>query len=225
VTPEQAWRCYNNDANGDYDMPPDLYRFNLAEEDGGSLVIRHGPTTDAAMDALVGSGKPSYYDKLGDNLKGKRIINYFNEGDAALNAWEFNQLAKPDTPDHWNYSTVPYADDRVTSEFKERYQLLQWSDQVTEDSANILARLTPARTNALGQSGIVDASIGVRSQNLGFTNSNQDHSAQFHGYYSEPSPYSGDNSAVRAIYWNRILNRSVGLGLDDYSGLKNGLGM
>jgi hypothetical protein len=225
VTSEQAWRCYNNDANDDYDMPPDLYRFNLAEEDGGSLVIRHGPTTDAAMNALVGSGKPSYYDKLDENLKGERIVNYFNDGDAALNAWEFNQLAKPDSPDHWNYSAVPYADDRVTSEFKERYALLKWSDQVTEDSANILARLIPARTNALGQSNIDDAVIGIASQDLGFTNSNQDHSAQFHGYYSELSPYSGNNNAVRAIYWNKILNRSVELGPEDYSGLKNGLGM
>jgi hypothetical protein len=225
MTPEQAWRCYNNDANGDYDMPPDLYRFNLAEEDGGSLVIRHGPTTEDSMNALVGLGKPAYYDKLAENLRGKRIINYFNGGDAALNAWEFNQLTKPDEPGGFEFSVTPIAFERVESLFSdtESNRELQWSEQVTEDSANILARLIPARTNALGQSNIDDELIGIASQNLGFTNSNQDHSAQFHGYYSELSPYSGSGSAVRAVYWNLLLQDSVQLPTGNYSGLKNEL--
>jgi hypothetical protein len=86
-----------------------------------------------------------------------------------------------------------------------------------------LARLIPARTNALGQSNIDDELIGIASQNLGFTNSNQDHSAQFHGYYSELSPYSGSGSAVRAVYWNLLLQDSVQLPTGNYSGLKNEL--
>jgi hypothetical protein len=227
LSSEDAWRCYNNDDTGMYDMPPDLYRFDMAEEDGGALVIRHGPTTEAAMNALVGSGKKSYYDELAKHLKQKRIINYYNRRDAALKAWEFNQLTKPDVPDDFEYATIPFAGDRVTSRFTDadENRQLQWSEQLTEDSANILARIIPARTNALGQSNIDDESIGIASQDLKFTDSNQDHSGQFHGYYSEPSPYSGNDRAVRAVYWNSLLKMSIQLPSEDYSGLKNGLGV
>lgn len=59
----------------------------------------------------------------------------------------------------------------------------------------------------------------------GFTESNQDHSAPFHGYYSEISIETNNRKQQRAIYWNLILSESLfyKAKLDRYTGLKNSI--
>ena len=56
---------------------------------------------------------------------------------------------------------------------------------------------------------------------LGFTSSNQDHSAEFHGYYSEISPKGQGVPEQRASYWNTILTISLELDVSSLTGLKN----
>lgn len=83
----------------------------------------------------------------------------------------------------------------------------------------------PARTEPLGQQ--LTRGELTRNENLaGFTTSNQDHSAEFHGYYAEHSP-DGDIQQ-RAAYWNLVLDRSLDLRKDiegDLTGLENGIGL
>jgi hypothetical protein len=96
---------------------------------------------------------------------------------------------------------------------------LIWDVNITEASATILGVVAPARTNPLGQVSVTGAKINniVLEQ---FTDSNYDHSAQFHGYYSEKR----DNVPFRARYWNQLLIPSVGsYAVSRYSGLYNGL--
>jgi len=242
LSPERSWRCYNNDNDGSYDMPSDLYRSDYAVNNNGTWKIRHGRTTDAAMEIPVGT---TYY--AGINAAAGRILNFNNQDDAALSGWEINQMSKPDNviPDGtiWRYHnpkkdyltciasrsfscSAPSADPTVISRFTEgvlTFTDLQWRKTIDPgtNTAEILAHIIPARTKAMGQSEI----IGIQGNPpLGFTNSNQDHSAQFHGYYAEPSIRG--NGPVRAGYWNRILRLSLRLDPlsdDDFSGLKNNL--
>lgn len=181
-------------------------------------------------------------DWLRFNPSGTFSVNFWNVDDAALNAWEFNQLTKPDNfgIGDWEYHNpkrdylacvasgnlacvAPPAGEMVTSRFTQEFLSvteLQWSRTVTEDSANILSHIIPSRTNALGQ-----RAISVPDNpSLGFTDSNQDHSGQFHGYYAEPSVRG--RGPVRAAYWNGVLRQSLELdplSNDDFSGLKNDL--
>jgi len=247
LSPEASWRCYNTDNNGAYDMPPDLYRSDYAVmNNGGTWDIKHGPTTDTAMEIPVGT---AYY--AGINSAARRIINFNNQDDAALNGWEINQMSKPDnvilSGTTWRYHNPqkdyleclaagntlcvpPSSDPTVISQFTEGLVLpteLQWGKTIEPgtNAAEILAHIIPTRTKALGQSvisGVVD------NPPLGFTDSNQDHSAQFHGYYAEPSPKLNNSAPVRAAYWNRVLQQSLELdplANDDLSGLKNDLVM
>ena len=233
LSAEASWRCYNTDYAGNYDMPPDLFRSDYTVDNSGQLEIQHGRTTDAAMFTATGD---MYY-KNATNATG-RIVNFWNADDAALNAWEFNQLTKPDNLGFgdWEYHNpkrdylacittgslsclAPPAGETVTSRFTYEFLSvteLQWSRTVTEDSANILSHIIPSRTYALGQ-----RAISVPDNpDLAFTDSNQDHSGQFHGYYAEPSVRG--RGPVRAAYWNGVLRRSLLLdSRTDLSGLAN----
>ena len=145
--PEEAWRCYNTDiVDGTFAMPPDKYRYNVPAV--------HGPTTDENM-ALLSVGPP-YHAGIFNNVG--RTVNFYNGPDAALSAWEFQQLTKPDRNNGptWSFN----ADSCTTCGSllrQDRYERgdspLTWSGTVplTEDDANILAHIIPARTLALGQ--------------------------------------------------------------------------
>jgi len=253
VDPESAWRCYNIDSFPDtpYDMPPDMYRYDLIVRDefgnpeldaSDNYIIRHGQTRKETMGAYIvpEGGEPGHY--LAGIGTESRIINFYNSDDAALNAWEFNQLTKPDAlqGDDWHYSNN-YLDDlntfnncdpefdgpcdepelplEVTSTFKEGdidvpFKASTWF--------KILAHAIPARTKAVGQSNMLI--VAGQALMSGFTDSNQDHSAPYYGYYAEktitPLALTGQQ---RAAYWNEILSESLGLlkVSGDYTGLKN----
>jgi hypothetical protein len=105
-SPFESWREYNTSGTASvapgYAMPPDIYRYtNLIGQVDGNNVIQHGKTTTAELKVLseqmkqaAGGDKTHYYRSIAD--KAGRIVNFFNTGDAALTAWEFNQLTKPD---------------------------------------------------------------------------------------------------------------------------------
>jgi len=93
---------------------------------------------------------------------------------------------------------------------------------------NILSRIIPVRTEPLGQWQSSDmharlSEINSDIQLLGLTNSNQDHSAPFHGYYSEISTVPGFRIRQRASFWNQVLSTSIGLNPSQLSGLYNGI--
>ena len=92
---------------------------------------------------------------------------------------------------------------------------------------DILAHAVPARTEPLGQESNVNGEVSLVVGITGYTNSNQDHSAPYHGYYSEFSVRdmgSDTKRQHRAKYWNSVLNTSVQLKENiDYTGLKNSI--
>lgn len=96
---------------------------------------------------------------------------------------------------------------------------------------NILSHIIVARTEPLGQAEIgldtTNTSRGEISSNLemvGYTNSNQDHSAPYHGYYAQPS-VRDVRFQQRAAFWNTLLTVSMGLNPlgNDLTGLKNNI--
>ena len=251
--PEEAWRCYNIDNELEiddtpYDMPPDLYRYNFVESDGQSgFIVKHGPTTVGNM----GPNPKGEHHFKGISQHVGRILNFYNKRDAALTAWEFNQLTKPDFADgkKWFYTNSyrkAYADYetclffkgdepdpeaacadkkpatndadgnpvQVISEFKEDGVVVPYNE---ENKFRILAYSIPARTEPLGQAS-TSGEIQINPEMTGFSNSNQDHSAPFHGYYSERS--LKNNKQQRAAYWNTVLDASLDLPDTGYTGLK-----
>lgn len=235
---EVAWRCYNFDnlLFEEFDMPPDKYRYDVP--------LQHSATNDANMSAQNDLNGPRaglhYYAGLSSTA---RIVNFFNGGDAALTGWEVNQLTKPDNigtvTQVWEYGynsvncgVICEVGELVEDEFR-RYQrglkavtlqLLEWRDAlpIDADTADIMAHILPARTHALGQQ-ITGGELG-NNEDLFFTNSNQDHSGQFHGYLSEVR----NQNAVRMRFWNLLLRRGVDLNIlddRDFTGLNNSVGV
>ena len=268
---EEPWRCYNIDSSADtvFDMPPDIYRntfatYEIDPETGlhrldeatnqpipstdsdGNLSIRHGQTTSTAMHANIDGNH--YFKGIGDTVN---IVNLYNAEDAALTAWEFNQLTKPNYQQGqaWTYTNdyllvmatynscvaeniasntptdvcgdEPVLPTEVTAIFKQGDTIVPYYGNTRFD---IIANVIPARTEPLGQSltgGEVDSNFGLD----GLTDSNQDHSAPFHGYYSESSVENGDS--LRASYWNLVLRNSIRHTLDNskVTNLYNGIGI
>lgn len=245
-------------------MPPDMYRNNLilsetdpntgapiidpitgkttpVKDPNGNYTILHGPTTSVAMGS--NNGQSHYFKGIGNNVN---IVNFYNSEDAALTAWEFNQLTKPDFAqgEVWKYTndyleavdtykkcipdidpvcTEPALPATVTSIFKLGVNKppVPYNEQTKFD---IMAYVIPARTEPLGQEDEIGGEITGISNMSGYTNSNQDHSAPFHGYYSEVS--TKDKNQIikrkqRATYWNLVLSDSLELGSANYTGLKN----
>ena len=275
-SPFVAWSEYNTSAAAsvapDYAMPPDIYRYtNLVGQVDGNNVIRHGKTTTDELKTLSeqlkqasGDSKTHYYRGIADKVG--RIVNFFNTGDAALTAWEFNQLTKPDYLEsldgsegsEWDYSNEqtcgePVYDEitgevigatggrypdgstcpgpmvsgvDVTSRFYQDSTEITWDPSLpAADEAysteqknflNVMGYIIPARTEALGQVGDPTiAELGGISKFNEFTNSNQGHSAQFHGYLSEPERGRGN-------YWLRVMEQGFDLSprtSGNYSGL------
>jgi len=237
INPETAWRLLNEDSvpDDEYDMPPDIYRYNLEQDN----LIKHGATSNIEMrNSAIDTN--SYYTGIIANAG--KIVNYINSGDAALSAWELNQLTKPDVQDGniWRYvnenicwtgtgesvrGLIPTCGlltprvDTVTSHFfvfeNGVNRELNWGSRpITTDTADIIAHLIPARTKALGQGGVTGNEISSNSQVLlGLTASNQDHSAVFHGYFGDSKP--------RNEYWDDVLSEVFSFEIlsDDYSGL------
>ncbi len=239
---EKNWRTFNliadSEPDNDYDMPPDVYRFDLTDSNDQ---LRYGPTTDEATTALIDQGYLSYYQNISAKANG-RIVNFYNPADAALAGWQINQITKPDFADGdtWVYlnknkcpnidrlnlnvffskdNCLPGSgsaiDNPVTSRFfswneKNAGREFIWGS--LNDRADIMAHIIPARTKALGQ----DAIAGEMADNLdlGLTKSNQDHSAVFHGYF-------GATDKNRKAYWSSVLSEVFDFELrsSDYSGL------
>ncbi len=116
---------------------------------------------------------------------------------------------------------------RYQSIFRRNGDVVPYNEQT---KIEILSHVIPARTEPLGQTLVVQnqnnsATVEVEiNQNMaGFTNSNQDHSAPFHGYYSEIS--SKSNTQQRAVYWNLVLDSSIDLREEDLTGLSNSIGI
>jgi len=237
---EKSWRTFNltadSEPDNDYDMPPDVYRFDLTDSDDQ---LKHGPTTDEATTALIDQGYLSYYQNISAKANG-RIVNFYNPADSALAGWQLNQKTKPDFADgdtwvYLNKNKCPNIDrlnlnvlfskddcalglaviNPVTSRFFSWNKVnvgreFIWGN--LNDRADIMAHIIPARTKALGQ----DEILGEVKNNfgLGFTKSNQDHSAVFHGYFGAPDKN-------RKAYWSSVLSEVFGFppGTDNYSGL------
>lgn len=295
--PEYAWRCYNKEnSNGlmisttVFDMPPDMWRYNWIRRNaedvpidmdnaviasGGNYVVEHGATNDKVEptdNINMGANDLGnhYYKDIGAKT---RILNFYNNQDAALTGWEFNQLLKPDfktnsdTEFTWHYRSTYHVQykayeqsyqDCITTRINDvnRYsicdsdptvQSLKPNDALTyqaiferdgqvvafNDAMNIdiMSHVIPARTEPLGQVGVENkqqnnstVEIFDNIQMVGFTDSNQDHSAPFHGYYSEITPKPNLTTQQRAVYWNLVLERSFRYvdGID-YTGLKNNI--
>lgn len=254
----------------DYAMAPDIYRYNnLIGQVNGAYALNHQQTTTVQLQALseqlktTSGDKTHYYSGIADKVG--RIVNFFNTGDAALSAWEFNQLSKPDilAGSVWEYSnehacisdTNPlnglpngqfiYPDDTpcpgplvagtdVTSRFYKDGVELNWDPTLpqpgqayTQEQRNyleIMGHIIPARTKSLGQVDVEEQRLQSVPFNLissylnmrsGFTNSNQGHSAEFHGYLSEAG-------RGRETYWLQVMEQGIGLKPDvtgSYSGL------
>ncbi len=258
VDPETAWRCYNTDnllpplVSTDYDMPPDMYRRDLIVRDangdpvtdaGGNYTIRHGKTSIDTMSSYTSTpGNENYY--LAGLANNAYIVNFFNKDDAALTAWEFNQLTKPDFAQviPWNYSnsylddlldyyncssscgTLPVEPSEASSSFSNGATPVPYQPSTAFE---ILSHVIPARTEPLGQVE-TGGEISSNPEMTGFTNSNQDHSAPYHGYYSEVSPNpAASTQQQRAAFWNEVLTNSLDLDplapSNDLTGLKNGI--
>lgn len=232
---EVAWRCYNSDniLFEDFDMPPDKYRYDVP--------LQHGATDDVNMAVQNDPAGPRtglhYYTGLSSTA---RVVSFFNSGDAALSGWELNQLTKPDdigtVTKVWEYGYnsvncggICEVGELVEDEYRSyqrgfktgTLQLLQWRDDlpIDVDTADIIGHILPARTHALGQQ--ITGGELFDNVNLLFTNSNQDHSGQFHGYLSEVR----DQGAVRMRFWNLLLSNGVNLAPDDYTGFRNSVGV
>lgn len=237
-----------------FDMPPDMYRYDfIARTDigepetdtNGNFIIRHGQTTVGAMtpypiptDGLTTPGH--YFATIGSNV---RIINLFNSQDLALNGWEFNQLTKPDFAqgETWHYTNtyldalaeynlcdpefetclIPELPEEVVAGFRRGNTVVPFN-QATE--FEILAHVIPARTLTLGQV-LTHGEIRENPEMLGLTNSNQDHSAPYHGFYSEKSKKI-ITAQQRAAYWNILLDRSIyPVNKNNLTKLANGKGL
>jgi hypothetical protein len=103
----------------------------------------------------------------------------------------------------WEVADYPEFedDDQVLDIYTRDGLPLQWDLQIPlgQDSAEILAHIVPARTKALGQvpatatdnsSSIKDA-VNLQEDQFGFTNSNQDHSAEFNNTFAKRQDYWG----------------------------------
>jgi hypothetical protein len=257
---EAAWYCYNGGYVSDYAMPPDIYRSgDVVRKVGSNYFVQHEETMGPYL--VPPAGQPYYH---GIDIAAGNMVNFSNPGDAALSAWELNQLNKPWKHGfgHYEYKNdgidalvaeeeynncidqalpycapfTPFSGGEVTSRFIFNpligsTRTLSWSEPLNEDAADILAHIVPARTKALGQVDIRkpegSAEIYpvplIDNQNLNFTTSNQDHSSQFHGYYSEVNKLN--TKRVRASYWNRIIRDSLLLVTpgEDLTGLRNGI--
>lgn len=255
--PKESWEWYNTQVNehSTYAMPPDIYRFtNFITNDNGNYDIRHRETeNETVMRAqLTGPAIPYYRSSVGNIYSSAdRILNYFNVNDAALDAWEINQLTKPDTtpgnrPD-WAYGNnriCEFFNDPITGDalgyfypdgtecdtpttdvssyyYRERVKI-DWNPELPIDGseeqinyARIMAFITPARTEALGQLAVVPSGM-ISNTNFNFNTfagSNQGHSSQFHAYLAQ-------DDSERKRYWDTILSDSVMLDAEtDYSGL------
>jgi hypothetical protein len=200
---EQAWRCVNLNTLDPWDIPPDQYRW-------GDIPQPHdlAPTT-------TNPWGNQYYATI--NAKVSSINNFYNPEDAALNAWRFQQITKPDsgigTDPAWSYD--PVEDSNTPGNYFDRYFRritvdivdgvpitdtveLHWADEDTDPGRQeILGHIIPSRTAPLGQS-IANSGTSVigNSVQFPFGKSNYGHSAQFLS-----------DSVARKVYWEEILKK------------------
>ncbi len=263
-SPIDSWERYNIDAAFvDNEFPPDVYRWdNLLSETGIFLEDTDTP----ALRTRWGQGATPYYGKLNNKGSDFRMVSYFNIHDSATNTWEFGQLTKPEGPDGWRYQSSracarvdsarfwldSSSCDAVSDEGRVFHNNVRvpWpngrDDAYDEVRFDVMARVIPARTRALGRinfrgdtmpqvkDGVPDDRLMRVSPVAGetpvipdlmttyelsedATNSGFDHSIQYHGYMTE---VRGSGEAFRGSYWRAFIDGSLEYRASDYSGLK-----
>jgi hypothetical protein len=113
---------------------------------------------------------------------------------------------------------------QVTSRFYKDNVQMNWHSRTSNDFhayAQIIGHIIPARTKSMGQMEKPDkmpesSEILAVETNEGFTDSNQGHSAEFHGYLGDTEVSTRDD------YWLDVMETGFGLNPDitgSYSGL------
>lgn len=189
-----------------FDMPPNFYTYDVPDEHGPTIPLLERRTASQENE----NWGPNYYHTI-DQAAGN-IINFYNVSDAALDAWRFNQITKPDFlgGPRWNYEHFQQNAeiDLVQNIFrKDPPNTIEWelTTPINTASAEILAHIIPARTDSVGQSAQINTTgISVVGDNLSlrdfipsgraFGESNQGHSAQFYFHF-----------LGRERYWSNLL--------------------
>jgi len=183
-------------ANTTNDIPPNRYLFDVPNP--------HTETPSA-------NWGPRYYDGISNSVQS--ITNFYNVTDDALGDNLINQATKPDAgfSESWEYEreTVIVLDPGgAVTRFRDRYFRnpigperieIFWNGGVIQEgvigSAEILSRITPSRSIALGASSRNEVEI---SSNLNLNDAQLNfggiHSAQFL-----------DDASARQCYWERLL--------------------
>ncbi|NOX28200.1 MAG: alpha/beta hydrolase, partial [Gammaproteobacteria bacterium] len=178
-----------------FDMPPNFYTYDVPDEHGPTIPLLERRTASQAQE----NWGPNYYHTIGQAAG--NIINFYNVADAALDAWRFNQITKPDFlgGPRWNYEHFQQnvEIDLVQNIFrKDPPNTIEWelTTPINTASAEILGHIIPARTDSLGQSAQINTTgISVVGDNFSlrgfipsdraFGQSNQGHSAQFYFHF------------------------------------------
>jgi len=205
---EEAWRDNNVDSifDSEFDIPPNRFTYTIPEI--------HGPTIPLLEERFSASERwgANYYANIGAAAGG--VINFHNARDRALEAWEFNQITKPDFlgGPTYSYEFNSVCDDPPCDplpDFEQGEQVedvytrgndnLEWelATPINLVSAQILSHITPSRNGALGQNQENDTGSVINDHEpFNFGQSNQGHSAQFHFVYRD-----------RSDYWEMLLER------------------
>lgn len=199
---ENAWRCVNLDewSNNWYDVPPDWYQQQVEQP-------RH--ERNATLDV-------AYYANISQRVEERRVINFFNERDFALDGWNLQQITKPDrgqegTEGSWAHDTLIWNLD-ACDEDPRNCQVVDLfaSPEADPDPQNpatydlhwdvdsqrkaIMSFILPSRTYALGATaelsgfGEIGREVNLASE-FGYTNSAFDHSKQWFDSYVEQRLY------------------------------------
>lgn len=127
-----------------------------------------------------------------------RIVNFYNHLDIALKGWNTGQDFKPNgliPPEEYGYGTLTLPDAFYHWPSNGAFRYLNFTDDVYE----IYAHGAEARSFALGSGNVncfsgvdLNSELGLANEN--FSNSNEDHSAQFRG-----------TNMIRHKFWNHLM--------------------
>ncbi|MET0063934.1 MAG: alpha/beta hydrolase, partial [Candidatus Thiodiazotropha endolucinida] len=253
-TPKLAWEWYNAQPNedSDYAMPPDIYRFtNMIEETSGEYAIRHMQTdTEERLRQQFGAGAAPYYHSVYGDISGKagRILNFFNTRDAALEAWEFNQLTKPDTtpPDapRWDYgnaqicttdidefegtvtrvypdgSECPVATEQVASYFYRNRSLLNWDPATPVDGSVLQTNFAQIMAHIIPARTDALGQLEILPADMLANSDFGSFTSSNQGHSGQFHGYLSEPGRNRYLYWRNVLDQSLQLNpRTDYSGL------
>ena len=133
------------------------------------------------------NGAPSYFTNAVGALN---YINFFNAGDWALNLWQIDQNAKPDTLPGYSYSGTNFYLDGVLLGFPTNtYQIFAFGDQAP-------CYAIGAQVNVGGQfrTGLIYNQLDLSGSPYNFSTQHKYHSGQFRS-----------DNMDRAVFWNQLL--------------------